>query len=149
MNPTYKYALKILTIRDLSAKRLRDKLIEKKFPLQDIQSTIEEFIKLNYLNDERYIEMRVRGLLNKKLGPLLIQSKLEQEGIRCSLELIEQIADEAKINIEENKQYLIEKKKASLSPNLDEFNAKLKIIRYLHSKGYINSSTIWLDEDFL
>lgn len=135
MTNAFNTSLKILSRKDLPAMRLKEKLYAKNFTESEIENAIDELIKCNYLNDDRYMEMRVRGLLRKRVGPYLIIHKLEQEGLNCSENFILDVANEAKINIEENRQYLYDKKLEQLNTR-DHTISHLKTKQYLKNKGY-------------
>ena len=110
----------------------------KKLGIEDqLFEDIINYLKENqFLSDDRYVESYIRGkAIRKRDGHLKIinalrQKKIDTKLIESKLEIIE------KEQIEDNIEYLIEKKWKLLFPKNDYYKSKEKLVRYLMSKGY-------------
>lgn len=135
----FDYCIFLLSAREYSSNKLRSKLILKGFDETEIDQTITELQMKNYLNDDRYIANRTKSLINnKKKGPLYIQSKLAQEGLKISSNQINFIAEEYGIDsIEILKEAMskIIKRKGWDPTNLD-YQQKNKLAQSLQRQGF-------------
>jgi regulatory protein len=110
----------------------------KKLGIEDqLFEDVINYLKENqFLSDDRYVESYIRGkAIRKRDGHLKIinalrQKKIDTKLIESKLEIIE------KEQIEDNIEYLIEKKWKLLFPKNDYCKSKEKLVRYLMSKGY-------------
>ena len=110
----------------------------KKLGIEDqLFEDVINYLKENqFLSDDRYVESYIRGkAIRKRDGHLKIinalrQKKIDTKLIESKLEIIE------KEQIEDNIEYLIEKKWKLLIPKNDYYKSKEKLVRYLMSKGY-------------
>jgi regulatory protein len=110
----------------------------KKLGIEDqLFEDVIDYLKENqFLSDDRYVESYIRGkAIRKRDGHLKIinalrQKKIDAKLIESKLDIIE------KEQIEENIEYLIEKKWKLLIPKNDYYKSKEKLVRYLMSKGY-------------
>ena len=76
------YALKYIHRFPKTEKELRIQLYTKGYPTSDINHTIEEFKKKNYVNDEMFAESYIRSeVVNKGKPAIRIIQKLQQKGI--------------------------------------------------------------------
>lgn len=130
----YSYIVKLLSSREYSEHKLREKLRTKKFPANEIDDALTEIKAKGYLREEVYTESRVRGLMNKAYSPNYIRQKLAQEKLTVSEEEIQEIFQENHVSEEEQIERLV-KKKVGSKTNLD-FDQQGKILRYLISKGH-------------
>jgi regulatory protein len=130
----YSYIVKLLSSREYSEHKLREKLRTKKFPANEIDDALTEIKAKGYLREEVYTEGRVRGLMNKAYSPNYIRQKLAQEHLSVSEEEIQEIFQENHVSEEEQIERLV-KKKLGTKTNLD-FDQQGKILRYLISKGH-------------
>jgi regulatory protein len=130
----YSYLIRILSSRDFSEYKLREKLRERNYEQSEIEDAISEIKAKNFLREDNYIEARIKAFMHKGYSPSYIQQKLYQEHISATIELIETIFDEYSITCESQIQRLAAKK---IGPrdNLD-FDDQNKILRYLLSKGH-------------
>lgn len=99
-------ALKIINYKAYTSKQVRDKLLSQGFEGRNIDEVIENFIRLNFLNDELYYEDYLRFKINQGYGPLYIKNKLYELGIDKDVyiekdvqyEIIKNKMDKLKIN---------------------------------------------------
>lgn len=83
-NPTLaakRYALRCLTLRGHFSSELIEKMKEKKYPLDHIESVIEEMTALGYINDRQHLEAAVKSYLARRIGLRTIAYKLSQKGV--------------------------------------------------------------------
>lgn len=74
-------ALRILARRDHSLEELRRKLIERGYGREETQSSLNECLRLGYLDDERFAHAYLRQLQRKGYGINGIRHKLYSRGI--------------------------------------------------------------------
>lgn len=80
--PCIDYALKYIHRFPKTEKELRIQLYTKGYPTNDINHTIEEFKKKNYINDEMFAESYIRSeVVNKGKPAIRIIQKLQQKGV--------------------------------------------------------------------
>lgn len=130
----YSYLVKILSARDYSEHKLREKLREKKYPANEIDAAINEIKEKGFLREEAFTESRIRSFMNKGLSINHIRQKLRQEHLEASDEQIQEIFDENLISEDQQIERLARKKMGSKT-DLD-FEDQGKILRYLISKGH-------------
>lgn len=130
----YSYLIKILSSRDFSEFKLREKLVERNYPPTEIEEAISEVKSRNFLREDNYIEARVKAFMNKGYSPEYIQQKLYQEHLDITQELIESIFSDHRVTTELQIRRLAAKKIGNKT-NLD-YNEQNKILRYLLSKGH-------------
>ena len=89
MNEIRLHALKLLSARDYTAQKLREKLEARFGPVP--QETIDELVRRNFLNDRRYAENYV--LRRKDRGAALLREELVFRGVPAELagEILAQI----------------------------------------------------------
>ena len=58
-----------------------DKEFDKAKAYQWLDELVNDFVRLNYVNDERFAEMRIRGYLKAGKSPRYILNKLKEKGI--------------------------------------------------------------------
>lgn len=130
----YSYIVKLLSAREYSEHKLREKLREKKFPANEIDNAIDEIKAKGYLREEVYTESRVRSFMNKAYSVSYIRQKMAQEHLTITEEEIQEIFDNNDMSEESQVERLVRKKIGSKT-NLD-FDQQGKILRYLISKGH-------------
>ena len=118
-NKAYLYLIKLISFRDYSEHKLREKLREKKYPANEIDSAINEIKTKGYLKEELYTEARVKGFMNKGYSPNYIRQKLAQEHLTVTEEEIDRLA----------------RKKMHGKTEFD-YEGQSKILRFLLSKGH-------------
>ena len=130
----YSYIVKLLSSRDYSEYKLREKLEDKKFIDSEIDDALNEIKNRGYLKENVYNEARIRSLMNKNYSPGYILQKLNQEHLDTNLEEIVEIFNENQVSTQDQIELLI-KKKMHGSTELN-YEGQNKILRYLLSKGH-------------
>jgi len=106
------------------------------FNQEDTSQLISHLIAHNYLNEERFAEAFTSGKVNiKKWGRIKIHQQLKQKrisdySIKKGLSSIDEVV------YMENLQSLALKKWKTLSKERDSYSKKVKVYRFLSSKGY-------------
>ncbi|MBD64045.1 MAG: hypothetical protein CME62_02485 [Halobacteriovoraceae bacterium] len=135
----FDYAIRILSLRDYSEYKMREKLRTRQIPNGDIDKIVEKLIKLNYLREEEYTRQRIKQLLVKGYANSYILQKLAREQLQCSTAVIDEIRHENELTSTDRIHYLIEKKlRYKEIPKEWEPKMKLKqkVTAFLVSKGY-------------
>lgn len=130
----YIYLVKIISARDYSEHKLREKLREKKYPADEIDSAINEIKSKGYLREDLYAEARVKAFMHKGYSPDYIRQKLSQEHLSITDEEIEAIFAEYRTSPEEQIERLVRKKMHGKTEF--DYAGESKILRYLISKGH-------------
>ena len=113
---------------------------------KQLDKIMASLIKEGFLNQERFVESYMQGKINQKrwgkekIKAGLIQHKTPPNIIAKSLE---QVNPE---RYKENLLFLAEKKHRGLATGLSVYEKKVKVLRFLSSKGY--TSDDWYDLDF-
>jgi regulatory protein len=119
-----KIALRLLSRRWLTRKKLAEKLAARGIELQEIQQTCQRMAQLGYLDDERYARAWLREkLAAQKWGPLRLRPELIRQGI--SPELADGLVKEAFPQGEESQLALAVAKKLSASGGSSDWRQKL------------------------
>jgi regulatory protein len=133
----YSYLVRILSIRDFSEYKLREKLRERQYPADEIDEAISEVKAKNYLREDNYTEARIKAFMNKGYSPDFIQQKLKQEHLSVSDDVIQSVFEEYKITAELQIERLILKKMGCHNrSDFADYEKQTKILRYLLSKGH-------------
>ena len=106
----YSYIVKLLSSRDYSEYKLREKLKDKKFIDSEIDDALNEIKNRGYLKENVYNEARIRSLMNKNYSPGYILQKLNQEHLDTKLEEIVEIFNENQVSTQDQIELLIKKK---------------------------------------
>ena len=130
----YTYLVKILSARDYSEHKLREKLREKQYPANEIEAAIADIKAKGFLREEVFTESRIRTFMNKGLSVNHIRQKLQQEHLQATDEQIQEIFDENQISEDQQIERLARKKMGSKTDL--NFDDQGKILRYLISKGH-------------
>ena len=77
-----KIVLRLLAIKSRTTEELRKKLILKGFGREEVESVIQKFTKLGYLNDSEIVERRFEAYLKRGYGPRLVGLKFKQQGVK-------------------------------------------------------------------
>lgn len=122
--------------QDRSEKEVRQKLTSFELSVDENERVIKHLFEHRFLDEERFVLSFVQGKFRiKKWGRIKIKTELRKKGISSSL--IDRHLKEL-----ESDQYietihsLIEKKYNQLTTEKDPFNKKVKVIRFLASKGF-------------
>ena len=83
MDEIHTYALKLLSRRDYSVTKLREKLISRFGENESLQAIIERLVTRNFLNDRRFAETYAGRRRNR--GRMLLQMELTARGIAPEL----------------------------------------------------------------
>ncbi len=130
----YFYLVKILSARDYSEHKLREKLKERQYPANEIDDVIAEIKAKGYLKEDLYTEARIKGFMLKGYSPSYIRQKLEQEHLTVTEDVITNVFSEYSMTVEEQIDRLV-RKKIPKNESI-EFEEESKILRYLISKGH-------------
>jgi len=125
-------ALASLVMREHSVKELQDKLTRKEYKPDSIEIVIEECLKDNYLNDQRFAEIYWRSRARKGFGPNKILMELKQKGIDSYMAHDASIQDE--LDFEDVVKAVYEKK--FKGKEIKDFKDKLKRQNYLYQRGF-------------
>ncbi|MEL7650174.1 MAG: RecX family transcriptional regulator [Sedimentibacter sp.] len=131
----YSYAVGLLSRFPKSEKQLRDKMTEKGYDDDFIDSAISRLKEHRYLDDERYTDMVINSRLNtSKEGKLKIRESLYSKGI--DREIINEKLGNISAEDELERACALGGKKLS-SINEDDTRKKMvKLSNYLVNKGF-------------
>lgn len=115
---------------------LNAKMISWGLDFEDRNRLLAELIASNFLNEERFAEAFTSGKVRiKKWGRIKIRIELQKRKIsEYSIKKALSLIDEELYL--ENLRHLLKKKWISLSSEKNLYNKKMKIYRFLSSKGY-------------
>jgi len=133
-NKAYMYLVKILSARDYSEHKLREKLRERKFPTDEAEKAINEIKAKGYLKEDIYAEARVKAFMHKGYSPNYIRQKLAQEHLTLTDEEITNVFVEYRTTPEEQIERLVRKKMQGKT--VFDYESENKILRFLISKGH-------------
>lgn len=133
-NKAYMYLVKILSGRDYSEHKLREKLRERKHPADEIDWAINEIKAKGYLHEDVYAGARVKAFMDKGYSPDYIRQKLAQEHLSVTNEEIEEVFVEYRVSLEDQIDRLVRKKMHGKTEF--DYEGESKILRYLLSKGH-------------
>ncbi|MCK6596131.1 MAG: RecX family transcriptional regulator, partial [Bacteriovoracaceae bacterium] len=75
----YNYAVKLLTGRDYSEVKLKEKLRLKNFDKTVVEKVVAEIKERGFLREESYLEARIKAFMNKGYAKKYILQKLTRE----------------------------------------------------------------------
>jgi regulatory protein len=129
-------AVRILTHRDHSKYELKQKLQQRGFASEVIDTVITECERLNYIDDNRTAHVYISQLKRKCFGKRRIRMALKKK--RLSGAVIEKILLENYSEAEEheNAGKLLEKKMEIFNREEDSKKRRDKIYRFLYSRGF-------------
>ena len=78
-------ALRLLEYQDRSIKEMRDRLLKKEYPREEVEQVILSLSDCGLLDDRRYAEMFVRSKLSSGKGRVYISNKLREKGISSEI----------------------------------------------------------------
>jgi SOS response regulatory protein OraA/RecX len=142
MKKCWQYALKLLTKKDYPSFDLNNKLSLRGFSDLEIEETFQSLIKLNYLNDQRYLEGFLRYLVRRNKGPLYIKDKCQAKNLFPSDQEIDDTYTELGLDKETIITEIIAKKiqKDRIDFENLNYNQKLRFFestrRHLMTKGF-------------
>ncbi len=140
---TYKkafdYSIRLLSLRDYSIHKMKQKLRERKFEADDITTVIEKLLDYNYIREEEFTRIRIKQLIVKGYANKYILQKIQYEKLEATDSDIDEIRDAQDLSSASQMNYLIEKKlryKEIPTEFEDIMKLKNKITYFLVSKGY-------------
>ncbi len=133
----YNYACLLLKFRDRCSNEIVNKLSQKGFSQKVINFVIKKLTRLNFLNDEKFVDKYIIAQLNKGKSLFLILSELQQKfGIDITkiknIDVYKKMQNEIVLT-------LIRKKFLSKYHNLEDEKLKNKLYNYLLQKGFEDS----------
>ncbi|MFA6256433.1 MAG: regulatory protein RecX [Candidatus Absconditabacterales bacterium] len=132
MTSCFDYALKYIYRYPKTEKELRIQLYTKGYPTSDVDRTIEELKKKNYVNDVMFAESYIRSeVVNKGKPAIRIIQKLQQKGV--PQEIVREVLRKYELEMSEGIHDKIKKEIAAYKrKEVDGFD----IIQKLMRKGY-------------
>lgn len=126
----FKFALRLISIRDITELELRSKLERKGFSEGEIEKVIEKLRERGFIDDSKFIKKAERIAEDKMIGQFGLRQYLIRRGI--NKELVDQIPqlDETSIAIK-----LIDKKSHFLK-DIPEDKKRAKIAGFLMRRGF-------------
>ncbi|MCT4642589.1 MAG: recombination regulator RecX [Bacteriovoracaceae bacterium] len=133
----YNYCIFLLSKRDYSRYKIKQKLKTRKYTEEEIEEVINYLVENTYLREEQYTKVRIKSLAYRGYSSSYIKRKLKEEQIFVELEFIDTILDDEHIIKEESIERLIAKKYKQEPKSFEEkMKIKNRILRFLISKGY-------------
>ena len=128
-------AIRIIERTFKTEKELKDKLLQKGYEVDEIESAVEFLKEYNYINDDLYVKSYIKDKI-KMQGQNKILYDLKRKGV--SEELIKQTLASVDDNDVIETAYLLAEKKYNVLSKKESDNYKLsqKLYRYLVSRGY-------------
>lgn len=129
-------AVRILTYRDHSKYELKQKLQQRGFTSEVIDTVISECKRLNYIDDQRTARVYISQLKRKCFGKRHIRMALKKK--RLSGIVIEKMLLENYSEAEDraNARKLLEKKLKTFNREEDPQKRRYKIYRFLYARGF-------------
>lgn len=131
----YNYGIYVLSRNQKSEKQLRDKMHEKGFDLQFIDSAIFKLKKKEYLDDERYSEIFIDSKLNSSMwGKRKVKEALYKRGIDRNIieKKLSAITEEDEIK----RACCIGAKKLKILKEDDTYKKASKLSNFLINRGF-------------
>jgi len=132
----YNSAVLLLGYRMRSCAELKDRLIEKKYPIDLIDDNIDKLLKMEYLNDEEFaITFAHDKIKSKKIGPIALRIEFSPHKIESKL--LENTINDVyeKYPISDLIKQLLDKKKIAFGMKLEQ-KTKKRIQDLLKRKGF-------------
>jgi len=129
-------AIRLLGYRMRSCTELKNRLIEKQYPIKYIDESIDKLLEMKYLNDTEFAKAFANDKVNsKKIGPIALRReflvhKIEPNILESTIEEVYQ-----KYPISEMIKLLLSKKKIQSGSKLDQ-KSKKRITDLLSRKGF-------------
>lgn len=133
----YSYLVKLLSSRDYSEHKLREKLREKKYPANEIDDALNEIKSRGFLREEAYAEARIKAFMSKGYSINYIKQKLHQEKVEVTEDQIHGVFEEHRETEIEQIKRLLAKKLRNIPEDREEaYKEKQKALRFALSKGH-------------
>jgi len=128
-------ALRLLSIRSRSVIELEEKLLEKKYHQNEVKKVIDDLVKLELLNDEKFTEDWINHRLNfSLLGKRRIFLELRKK--KVNTEIIDKKLSKINQKEEFNKALELAERKILTYKDKDKYKKRQKLISFLLRKGY-------------
>ncbi len=128
-------ALRLLSIRPRSMAELEEKLLEKKYHQNEVKKVIDDLVKLELLNDEKFTEDWINHRLNfSSLGKRRIFLELRKK--KVNTEIIDKKLSKISQKEEFNKALELAERKVLTYKDEDKYKKRQKLIGFLLRKGY-------------
>lgn len=140
-------AMRYCAYQERCIHELQQKNLEWELGTEDFDKLIQQLKNDNFINEERYVQMYVKGKFEqKKWGKYKIRHSLILKGL--SLEFIEQaLQNISELEYQNSIQFLLQRKNNELF--ISDPNRKAKLFNYLQSKGYESDVFYEILEAFL
>lgn len=125
-------AVSFLARREYGEQELRQRLLRKGFPAQDIETAIQSLRQRGAQSDQRYAESYCRSRLEKGFGPLRIAAELKQKGVADAL--VEQTLEEHRADWEHQMRRVFRKHFGRVA--VTDIKERAKQWRYLQYRGF-------------
>ena len=122
--------------RDHAVQELVEKLQTKGYPSDAVQRAIDECIRFNYLNDEKYAAAYTLSAMHRGYGPIRIMQYLKAKGVSGTL-----IAAAIEVQFDNAQQtkvcrHVLEKKLKAATKHSDPVKLKASLNRFLFNRGF-------------
>ena len=135
----YSYSIKLLSKRDYSSFKLKQKLIARDYKESEITETINALRDKKFINDKNYALSRAKSFATKGLSNNFLIKKLEQAELYLDDEEVNTLRADYNLLEEDIIKDLINKKSKPQDEQTsydEKQKQKLKLVNYLASKGY-------------
>lgn len=140
----YRYAIRLVSMRNYSYKKLLQKLIDKGYIKEISQLAINKLKDEGYYKEEYFINSYIRNLIKKGHSLERVRQFLSEEAIHLNINEITQKAFEInhqEYSESEQIEELILKKKSLLNKwsalqKEEQYKAEQKLLRFLVAKGH-------------
>ena len=143
----YLYSIRLLTRRDYSRHKLKEKLLIRSDDLIEIEDLLDLLEEKKYLQEKTYARQRIQYWLKAGNSINNIINKAKQEHLRISKDFIHEISEEIQVNPEQKLQEIFEKKFAQKlqEASLEEKEKiKRRAFGYFQRRGFSSSSILEL-----
>jgi regulatory protein len=127
-------ALRLLARREHSLYELRQKLLLRKFPLEQIKQVIEELAQQGWQNDSRFAQTYYNNLIQRGYGPLKILAVMRSKGV--SDDLIRQVISDDRSFWQEQIRTVYRKKYSPSTLKDKQMTLSATQIRFMLSRGF-------------
>jgi regulatory protein len=133
----YQYALRLLTARDYTEARLREKLCGRDFEDADVEAALGRMVTESWLDDRRYAERFAEGALasGRYYGPRL-RMEMRRRGVPP--EMVSEVLGRVLAERDEVEEVstVIERRYSGFSFSTASDREKRRVVGYLQRRGY-------------
>jgi regulatory protein len=133
----YQYALRLLTARDYTETRLREKLCGRDFEDADVEAALGRMVTESWLDDRRYAERFAEGALasGRYYGPRL-RMEMRRRGVPP--EMVSEVLGRVLAERDEVEEVstVIERRYSGFSFSTASDREKRRVVGYLQRRGY-------------